>query len=457
MFLRFITKIRQKLDQGTNRSVKAKKSILKMFLNKGLSIVLSMLYVPLFLDCLDKTRYGIWVAIMGLINWVGFLDIGIGQGLRNLLSVSLARNDNITSRKLVSTAYMSVGTIFGIIVLLFLSVYNSFDWYKVVNAPGSMAEEINVLILMVVCIMCVNFILGVVKSVFFAFQQPEKISDMSLVTQALSLLVVYIFSLLGKVEDLLPIGLTLTIVPCLVYLIYSVVFFTGKYKHVAPSIRCFDKQYVKNILVLGGGFFFIQISNLLCFQSNEILISNIISPDVVAEYHVIYKYVSLLMFAFTIIVTPFWSATTEAYTKRDLHWIKNAEKKLVKVWFLFIALAIVMLLVSPIFFDIWLDDRLEIDMIVIVLLAVYLLLQMFSNIYLSFINGIGKIRLQLYISLALPFLYIPMAFFLGKNYGVRGFVISGIIIMLVNTLVYSRQYNKIVDGMNENRKGIWYQ
>lgn len=450
-------KIKQKIGQGSARSVKAKKSIFKMFLNKGLSIILSMMYVPLFLDCLDKTRYGIWIAIMGLINWIGFLDIGIGQGLRNLLSVSLAKNDMPTAKKLVSTAYISVGTIFTTIMVVFLLIYNWVDWYKIVNAPSDISNEINLLILLVVIIMCVNFILGVLKSVFFAFQEPQKISDMSLYTQAISLLVVYIFYLSGQAESLLPIGITLTIVPCAVYFVYSIIFFRGKYRQVSPSFKCFDKKYIKKILVLGGGFFFIQISNLLCFQSNELLISNIISPDVVGEYHVIYKYVSLLMFAFTIIVTPFWSATTEAYVKKDIAWIRNSEKKLLKVWFAFIFAGVAMVLFSPVFFNIWIKDRLEIDKIAVIMLTIYLLMQMYSNIYLSFINGIGKIRLQLYTCIALPFLYIPTAIYLGKIYGISGFITAGIIIMLVNTILYKIQYHKIINAINEEKTGIWYR
>ena len=242
MLLKLYTGLKKKLLQGTERTEKAKKSILKMFMNKGLSIILSMMYVPLFLDCLDKTRYGIWIAIMGLINWIGFLDIGIGQGLRNLLSVSLAKGDNDTAKKLVSTAYVSVGTIFSVLIILFLSAYNFVDWYKIVNAPTAMANEINILVLFVVCLMCVNFILGVIKSVFFAFQEPQKNSDMSLITQALSLLVVFIFSKVGRVDNLLPIGFTLTLIPCIVYFGYSVYFFAGRFKHVAPSFKHYDRQ-----------------------------------------------------------------------------------------------------------------------------------------------------------------------------------------------------------------------
>lgn len=119
-----------------------------MFLNKGTSLFLSMLYVPLFLECLDKTRYGIWVTIMSLVNWIGFFDIGIGQGLRNLLAKSLAEENYIEAKKVVSTAYVAMILIFAFIMVIFVFIYPFINWYKIFNAPVDMASEINTLILM---------------------------------------------------------------------------------------------------------------------------------------------------------------------------------------------------------------------------------------------------------------------------------------------------------------------
>ena len=107
-----LNKIKGIINSGGDRSARAKKSILRMFINKGASIFLSLLYVPLFLSLLDQTRYGIWVTIMSLINWIGFFDIGVGQGLRNLLAENLAKGDIQTSKKLVSTSYMIMSIIF---------------------------------------------------------------------------------------------------------------------------------------------------------------------------------------------------------------------------------------------------------------------------------------------------------------------------------------------------------
>lgn len=168
------------------------------------------------------------------------------------------------------------------------------------------------------------------------------------------------------------------------------------------------------------------------------------------------KYLSILLFAFTIITTPFWSAVTDAYTKKDITWIKNVKSKLVRIYCGFILLAIVMIIISPLFFNIWLGDKMEISTYLVILLSVFLLLQMYSNIFLSIINGIGKIKLQFYISILLPFIYVPLAIVMGKNMGIYGVVISGIIMMLIYVIIYPIQYYKIIS--NENKpNSIWYK
>ena len=427
-----------------------------MFLNKGTSLFLSMLYVPLFLECLDKTRYGIWVTIMSLVNWIGFFDIGIGQGLRNLLAKSLAEENYIEAKKVVSTAYVAMILIFAFIMVIFVFIYPFINWYKIFNAPVDMASEINILILIVVLMMCMNFILGIFKSVLLAYQMPDVTSNMNLAIQSISLLTIFIFYLSGKISSLIGIGSILVIIPVLVYVFYTFKYFRGRFKRVLPSLRFFEKKMVRQILTLGAAFFIIQISNLFLFQSNNIIISNIIGPEAVPEYYIVNKYLSILLFAFTIITTPFWSAVTDAYTKKDITWIKNVKSKLVRIYCGFILLAIVMIIISPLFFNIWLGDKMEISTYLVILLSVFLLLQMYSNIFLSIINGIGKIKLQFYISILLPFIYVPLAIVMGKNMGIYGVVISGIIMMLIYVIIYPIQYYKIIS--NENKpNSIWYK
>lgn len=444
------------LNSGSERTVRAKQAIARMFLNKGLSIVLSMLYVPLFLTCLDQTRYGIWVTIMSFVNWIGFFDIGFGQGLRNTLAEALAKSETTAAKKMVSTTYAATSAIFLSLILIFLIAYPWINWYKIVNAPIEMAEEINLLILLVVTIMCFNFILGIFKSILLAYQMPDCTSTINLLNQALSLAVIYIFYLFGQIHSLVVFGLILVSIPVLTLLVYSIVFFRKKFKSIAPSFRSIDLKYIRKILSLGLSFFFIQISNLFLFQSNNLILSNVINPDIVPEYYVVNKYLSLLLLGFTIITTPFWSAVTDSYAKQDYRWIRSVEKKLLKVYAVFCLLGLLLVAGQPWFFKLWIGDKLEVRFSVVCLMAIFILLQMFSTIYLSIINGIGKIKLQLYVSVLLSIVYIPASVYAGKIAGLPGVITASILMVGVNAVVYPVQYYKLIN-FRQKKKSIWYE
>lgn len=457
----FINKIRillyRKFYSGNHRTTLAQKAIVRMFINKGASIVLSMLYVPLFLSCLDTTRYGIWITIMSFVNWLGFFDIGIGQGMRNLLAKSVAEGDYPSSRKIISTAYIAIATIFISIIIIFSILYPHINWYKIVNAPDNMRNEINLIIFISILLICINFIFNLFKSILFALQKPQVTSNIALWSQAASLLVIYIFYLIGRIKSLVPIGTILLSIPIIIILIYTICYFKSEFKLISPKINFFDKSFIKSILSLGGSFFIIQIANLFLFQSNNLIISNIINPEAVSEYYVVNKYSSLLFLAFSIITTPFWSATTEAYTKKDFKWIYETKNKLLKIFGLFVVLGAIMICISPIFFRLWIGDKIKIELLTVILLTIYYLLQMFSNIYLSFINGIGKIKLQLLVTIFLAALYIPISIFSGKAFGVLGIIIAGIIVLCIPCIVYPIQYNKLIHSHTNISKSIWYE
>ncbi|MCK7523619.1 MAG: hypothetical protein MZV64_41275 [Ignavibacteriales bacterium] len=72
-----------------------------------------MAIVPVTLNYLGKTEYGIWLTLASILSWLINLDFGLGNGLRNKLAEALALNDIKLARIYVSTAYavFSVGII----------------------------------------------------------------------------------------------------------------------------------------------------------------------------------------------------------------------------------------------------------------------------------------------------------------------------------------------------------
>ena len=68
--------------KGHERSVKAKKNILASLIIKGLSIAISLVLVPLTINYINSSRYGIRLTISSIVGWFSFFDIGLTVSVR---------------------------------------------------------------------------------------------------------------------------------------------------------------------------------------------------------------------------------------------------------------------------------------------------------------------------------------------------------------------------------------
>jgi O-antigen/teichoic acid export membrane protein len=75
-----------------------------------------------------------------------------------------------------------------------------------------------------------------------------------------------------------------------------------------------------------------------------------------------------------------------------------------------------------------------------------------NTIFSQFLNGVGKIRLQLYSGIWGAILNIPLAVYLGKSFGIAGVILSSVILTSVNMVWSYIQYMKII---NNKASGIW--
>jgi O-antigen/teichoic acid export membrane protein len=68
------------------------------------------------------------------------------------------------------------------------------------------------------------------------------------------------------------------------------------------------------------------------------------------------------------------------------------------------------------------------------------------------LNGIGKIKLQLYLGIIGSIVNIPLSVFLGKQIGVAGVTLSNVILFIVMGVVFSIQTKRII---NKTATGIF--
>jgi len=144
--------------KGHVRSLKAKKNILISFILNGFSILVSFLLVPITLEYLNPTKYGIWLTLSSIMGWLNFFDIGLGNGLRNKLTEAFALNDLKLAKSYVSTTYAIIALITAVVYVIFLVIMPFLNWEVIFNIPIETASELNKVIIIVFTFFALRFI-----------------------------------------------------------------------------------------------------------------------------------------------------------------------------------------------------------------------------------------------------------------------------------------------------------
>lgn len=446
-----ISYIKKIITGGNSRSVAVKKNIIGSFLIKGISIIVSLLLVPLTLGYVSSEIYGIWLTISSIMVWLGFFDIGFTLGLKNKLAEAIAQDDWQRGKALVSTTYFMMVLIFIPLCLILEIIIPHINWASFLNVKEIYNDTIIKALYVLAACFCLQMIVNVLTAVIAAHQKVALSSSFPVIGNILSLLVIFILTKTCP-PSLMALAFALSLMPVIVVFFASILLYHKNFKKVAPSIKTIERKYIKDIFNLGISFFIIQLQAIILFQCTNILISNISGPEDVTAYNISYKYIGIAMMAYTIILSPLWPAFTDAYTKRDFGWMNSVYRKMTKVYLLSVVIMIIMVAVSPIAYKLWIGDKANIPFLMTALVAVYMMINNWDSLQVNLINGIGTIKLQLYVTLIGLVLHIPLSLFLGRYIGAYGVISSMIFINIIYSVFFTIQINKI---LKQKASGVW--
>lgn len=431
-----------------------KKNIFGGLMIKGLSIIVNLLYVPLLIHYLDSERYGIWIALTSFLTWFQFFDIGIGNGLRNKLTKALVDKDFVVAKKLTSTSYVLVFIIFCVVALIYASIGFSINWTGFLNVKIVSNHELQVLTLIVFTSLCFTFVVQLIQPILFAIQKAAFSSAFPAIANLIGFILIYFLSK-TSLPPLITAGVVLSVVPFITFAVGSIILFNTTLKHIKPGIKFVDFAYGRSIASLGLKFLFIQIAAVILNSSTSLILIKMFGANQVTVYNIVFKYFQVIIILNSIVVTPMWSGFTEVLARKDYTWIKNAIKKINKISALLSIGILLMALVSPWVFELWIGDKVKIPLAITFTLAIYFIQIVFISVYNMFINGSGKIKLSMYFTAFEIVAYIVLAYVLSKYVmGVYGVIVASIITKTFTFILQYVQVNRIIE---EKATGIWDQ
>lgn len=434
----------------TNRLNNLIKNIFGSFIIKGLSILISFFTIPAYLNYFEnETISGVWLTILGMLTWITIFDLGVGNGLRNII-VKYLDNDRYKVKEYVSSAYFILSILCIILIFVGNIMAKFINFNDLFNVKSTIINPkvLDITVTYVFVGILFYFVIKVISSLLLAIEKTTLVNFAQLVTSFLNLIYILLMKESNSQIALLEIAKFYIFSLNIPYILLSVyMFIFGKFKYIRPTINTISLSKSIEVLTLGSNFFIIQLFLLIINSTNEFLISFLYGPNYVIQYQVYYKIFYLMVTLFSLISNPIWSNIALAWVQKDIQWIIKIRKKLLYLSIMVSLLFLILMIIFPIIVNIWIGDNFNYNIIYGLIFSIFCILTIFQLSSTSIANGIGELKVQMVCFLCGAIIKIPCVFILF-NLGMSwiSVVVTNVLILSVFNVFQERALNKLFNG-----------
>lgn len=422
---------------------------------KGLSLLVVLATTPAYLAYFDDGEIlGLWFTLISILTWILTCDMGVGNGLRNELVYALSSDDVEEAKSLVSSSYVFLCSVAGVVLLAVLFLANAVNWFVVFNIDESSISfaDLKTAITIILLSVVIQFVLRLITSVLYSLQKAFLPGFISLLTNAALLVYCLWAPAAGVRYDIVSLAIVYAFAVNVPLLLTSVFVFTLLRPDIRPSFRAARKDLAFRVLKLGAAFLWLQFMALLLNNSSSYLIALLMGNTQVVEYQIYYRIFTIASTVSLLCTTPVWSAATKAKSEGNYAWLW-------KIYKLFAILSVVAAMAEFVLclplqtvFNFWLGaEAIEVSWTSALMFALYGSLIVWSNVVTTFANGLQELRLQTVFLTIGAFANIPIAIIFSHIFGsylaiVASNIIAYLPYLLVQTIWMTGHLRTMAEG-----------
>lgn len=404
-------------------------------LGKLISVATSILTVRLTFRYLGAERYGMWMTISSVVMMLGFADLGLSNGLINMVANAMGREDRLAAKKSISSAFWMLSAIAVVATLGLIAAYPFIDTSRLFNVHSltAMREAGPASLVFFLCFV-LNLPLGTIRGVQNGMQNGflnNLWSILGSISSLAALLIVIHFN-----AGLPLLVLSLSGPPILVLLLNGVELFGFSYPDLLPSLGSFSRESASRLLHTGMMFFLLQVSYTVGMQTDNVVIAQILGAKSVASYAVPARMFSMINAMLIMISGSMWPAYADAMARSDWPWIRRSFKRVIAIGtsITLIATTVLVLFGNKIL-GIWVGPQLHASAALLTVFAVQCVLYAYLQPINFLLNGIGQLRVQVVSGLLMAALNLALSIVFVKRYGIIGAVLGTVIALLLVQVV----------------------
>ncbi|MCF6177767.1 MAG: oligosaccharide flippase family protein [Geopsychrobacter sp.] len=405
-------------------------SAMSSALAKATMLFTLFISVPLTLNYLGVERFGLWMVISSTITMLSVADLGIGNGLMNAIAEAHGKNDVKSMQQYFSSAVVILSIISVAILVVFFFIYPHISWGKLFNVKSILAiKEAGPTVAVFVVCFALNVPVGIVQRVQMGLQMGARASLWEALGNFFSLLaLLFVVSFGGGLPWLVG---AMSGGPLLSLILNSL---DMRFRQT-PSIFKLSKPVissVKKLTNLGVLFFVLQISGIVAFQADNLIIAHYLGAESVATYSVTFKLFSIPPIILGFFIPALWPAYAEASSRGDKNWVRDMFTKSLRLS-LWINLPLTLLLVGagPWIISKWAGDIVAPSFALIAGLGLWSVLNVLGGNFSALLNGLHIVRFQVITASLMAVANIGISIYLVKTIGVSGAVYGSVVSLII--------------------------
>ena len=394
-------------------------------LARGLSVVISLVTLPLTVRYLGRLEYGVWITISTSVVMINVLDLGIANTLNNFISRAYARDDRDQAARYFATAvWLNVAVAMGLGILAFI-LWRTLDWGNLLhlNDPALIASArlaVGIALIYFVAAMPLNL----ASRVLSGFQQVHIANYFYMVNSVLGLIAILVTVFLhGSLVYLMVAFCTAMLTGTLLLNLW--LFHNKPWMRPYPNL--IDRTAARGLLRQGSLFFILQLTSLVVFNSDNLVITHYLGAGEVTPYSIAWRLTSYASLLQTLMIPAFWPAFTEAYHKHDMAWVRTTYRMVVRKTFAVVSVAAILIgLCGQQFIRIWAGEAAIPPATLIWTMAGWAVLVSLTTNQTLLLTATGRLRLQTAVAVVASIVNLGLSIFLVQRIGSEGVILATI-------------------------------
>ena len=385
------------------------------------TVLSTFITIPITSSYLGAERFGIWMTISTLSALLAFSDMGIGNGLINLVSHSAGRDNREEIKSHVTNAFVFLCLVCLFLLLTFYiaSITVDFSAWFHLNESLAQQETCSAFLIYGICL-AVSIPVNIIQKVQIGLQKGYINGIWGMIGSLTTLCSVFIAV---NFKATLPqlVGIFVGI-PLFISIVYMIIFFFSVGKDLLPQRKFISKLHIINMLKIGSLFLLLQASAALVVSADNLIIASFYGAKAVGDYAITVKIFSVSSILVALLLQPLWPAYSEASARGDNHWVIRAFQK-----YTLIVIALSILISMCLGFllqeiaQLWLGRSLNVSSLLVAGLFIWAIVDATNMSIATLLNGLHILKPQIFTSAAFAILVILLKIFFSFSSGIELF------------------------------------